>query len=342
MIKVNWGIIGLGKVASQFANGFKYTSNANLLGAASQNRDRLNKFREDYSIIDNYCFEDYQRLIENKDIDIIYIALPTALHFEWIVKCLKKDKKVLVEKPATINSLEAVNIKKNFINSKAFFTEAFMYLYHPQIVKVLKLIKSGEIGKIILMESVFGHDILTKRNFLGFEKRKKLNSENRLYNKKMGGGAILDLGCYPVSFSTLIASLISPINYKNIEVLNIKKEIGSTGVDLDSYAELKFQNNFTSKIAASFTRNLGTKTKIIGTEGEIVIENTWTGNPSKIKIKKNNKEKVININSIENIYSYEIEAISQYILNSKTEADFAYLTIDNIIGNMKIIDRWLS
>ena len=69
------------------------------------------------------------------------------------------------------------------------------------------------------MESSFGNDILTKKNLFGFKKRKKLNPENRLYNKKMGGGAILDLGCYPVSFSTLIASKISTINYDKIKVL---------------------------------------------------------------------------------------------------------------------------
>ena len=340
MKQVNWGIIGLGEVASQFSKGFKFTSNAKLLGIASKDASKVKKFKEDYRIGEDYCFSSYEGLIENKDIHIIYIALTTSLHMEWIIYCLKKGKKVLVEKPATINSIEAINVKKYLGNS--FFTEAFMYLYHPQIKKVLALIKSEEIGELISMNSVFGHDILHKKNFFGFKKIKKINPENRLYNKKMGGGAILDLGCYPVSLSTLIASLKSKINYDNVKLLNKKKVIGSTDVDLDSYVDLKFENEFKSTIGVSFIKNLGKQTRITGTIGEIIIDDTWTANTSAIIIKKDNKEKIIRINSNENIYSYEIETLSQCILDNKIKVDFPGFTIDHTIGNMKIMDEWLN
>tara|TARA_B110000459_G_C16363422_1_gene382013 strand:- start:153 stop:731 length:579 start_codon:yes stop_codon:yes gene_type:complete len=192
------------------------------------------------------------------------------------------------------------------------------------------------------MESFFGIDIVSKRSLFGYKKRKKLNIKNRLYNKEMGGGAILDLGCYPISFSTLIASLNSKINYDNIVIFNKQKEIGSTGVDLDSYVGLKFENNFTSKIGVSFTKNLGKQTKIIGTKGELVIHDTWTSENSEIVIKKNNKTEIINIIGNQNIYSHEIETISQCIIEEKKEVDYPSLTIDQTIGNMKIIDKWLS
>jgi predicted dehydrogenase len=125
-------------------------------------------------------------------------------------------------------------------------------------------------------------------------------------------------------------------------IFNKQKEIGSTGVDLDSYVELKFENNFTSKIGVSFTRNLGKQTKIIGTKGELVIHDTWTSENSEIVIKKNNKTEIINIIGNQNIYSHEIETISQCIIEEKKEVDYPSLTIDQTIGNMKIIDKWLS
>ena len=343
MKQVNWGIIGLGAVASQFAKSFKFTNNAKLLGIASKNFDKLNKFKEEFSIENNYCFKDYESLLENNEIDIVYIALPTSLHKEWIIKGLSKKKKILIEKPVTLNSSEIINIKKNYFNKENFLTEGFMYLYHPQIKKILEIINSGEIGKLISMESNFGQDILTKKKIFGFKKKKKLNPENRLYNKKLGGGAILDLGCYPVSFCALIASLISNIDYDKVEVFNKKKEIGSTGVDIDSYMEIKFENGFTAIVAASFTKNLGKKTKILGSKGELIIEDTWTAQPAKIFIKKDNEEKIIiNINSNENIYVYEIEDLSKCILDNKTEVDFPGLRIDDMVGNMKIIDKWLD
>ena len=341
MKQINWGIIGLGAVAFKFAEGFKFLDKAKLLGIASKDSNKLKKFQAEFKIDNNYCFNNYENLLKSNDIDIIYIALPTSFHHEWISKSLEKGKKVLVEKPATMNSSEIINIKKNYFDKEFFFSEALMYMYHPQIEKTVELINEGQIGKLISMESNFGTDILTKKNFFGFKKKKRPNSKNRIFNKKLGGGAILDLGCYPVSFSTLIASQISKIDYDKAEVLNIKKEIGSTDVDLDSYMELNFENNFISKIYVSFTKNLGKKSKIIGTKGELHIKDTWLADPAIISI-KNDSNKEVKISSNQNIYSYEIDAMSRCILNNKKKTDFPGSTIDDTIGNMKILDKWLN
>ena len=139
------------------------------MGIASKDSNKLNKFQEEFEIDNNYCFNNYENLLKNNNIDIIYIALPTSFHHEWISKCLEKGKKVLVEKPATMNSSEIIDIKKNYFDKEIFFSEAFMYMYHPQIKKTVELINEGEIGKLISMESSFGIDILTKKNFFGFK-----------------------------------------------------------------------------------------------------------------------------------------------------------------------------
>ena len=341
MKKVNWGIIGLGSIATKFADGFKNSENAKLIAISSKNSNKLKKFKEQFKINENYCFDDYKNLLKCNDVDIIYIALPNSLHHEWIIECIKNNKKVLVEKPATVNFSEIKNIKDFHYNEDLFFAEAFMYSYHPQILKVIDLLKNNTIGKLISMDTVFGKDVLTKKNFFGFKKIKKINKEDRKYNKKLGGGAILDLGCYTVSFSTMIASLISKVDYNKVELFNKKKKIGSTGVDMDSYAELKFENNFKSKMGVSFTKDLGRKTKIIGNEGELIIENTWHAEPSKIRTTGlENKE--ISVDCNKNIFSYEIEILSQCILDNKEKPDFPGLTIDETYGNMKIIDKWLN
>ena len=88
MQKVNWGIIGLGKIALKFAEGFKNIDNAKLLGISSKDNKKLKKFKEDLKIENNFCFNNYENLLECKDIDIIYIALPNSLHHEWIIKCI--------------------------------------------------------------------------------------------------------------------------------------------------------------------------------------------------------------------------------------------------------------
>ena len=151
MKQVNWGIIGLGAIATQFANGFEFVYIEKDLSINDQNKIR--EYEKSYKISKKYCYDNYESLIKDKDIDIVYIALPTALHFKWIVKCLKAQKRVLVEKPATLNSKEAVTIKNLLLEESIFFTEAFMYLYHPKIKKVLELIKLGNIGDLLSMES---------------------------------------------------------------------------------------------------------------------------------------------------------------------------------------------
>ena len=283
--------------------------------------------------------------MECKDLDIIYIALPHSLHYEWVMKSIEKEKNILVEKPATINFLQMENIKNNLKNKNIFFSEAFMYRYHPQISKVIDLIKNKVIGNLVSMESFFGFDAIGRKKIFGVKLnklKKKPNRNNRLYNKELGGGAILDLGCYPVSFSILIASLIFKFDFIKTKVLNKKKEIGPTGVDMNSFAELDFENNFRSTIGVSFTQNLGNKTRIIGTKGELIIEDTWAPTSlSSIEITGENKEK-IEIECHSNIYAYEIDALSQCILENRKEPDFPGMTINETLENMWILDEWLN
>mgnify|MGYP006097426189 FL=1 len=341
MKQVNWGIIGLGEVAYKFAEAFKKIDSARLLGISSRNHQKLFKFKDDFQIEEKYCFSEYENLLKCEDIDIIYIALPNSLHYDWIIKSIEYKKNILVEKPATINSSQINNIKDKINSKNLLFAEGFMYQYHPQTKKIIDLIKKGVIGEIQSMESYFGVDILTKKNFFGFNKRKKIDENNRKYNKQLGGGAIFDLGCYPSSFSIIIASLKENIDLNNVILSNVSKEVLSSGVDLDSYVELNFDNKFISKIGASFTKNLGKHTKIIGKKGEIQIENTWHAAPSLIKI-INDKENKIILKSKNNIFSYEIELLSKYVKEGKKKPDYPAMNLIETALNINILEKWIN
>ena len=281
------------------------------------------------------------KVVNCEDVDIIYIALPNSLHHDWVLKSIKNNKNVLVEKPATINFKEIENIEKNLLSKKIFFGEAFMYRYHPQISLVLDIIKNDEIGNLLNMKSVFGKNLLSKKNFLFFKKKKKIDPNNRLFNKKLGGGCILDLGCYPSSFSLLIASLIKKNNIKNFKISNIVKEIGETNVEVDSFAKISFENGFYSKIKASFKKELGNKSEIKGEKGSIIIEDTWLGSNNIIKI-NDNGHKVINVKNDINIYSYQIQNISKSILNNVFTPQYPGINLRESLLNMKIIDEWVN
>ena len=170
---INWGIIGLGNVALEFANAFKDSNNAKLLGISSNNKNKIQKFMEKFNINKDYCFNKYEDLLNCEDIDIIYIALPNSMHKEWIEKSIEKKKNILIEKPAFMSLMETEIIKKKIQNGNFFFSESFIYRYTPQIFKVLELLRNNTIGKPISMVSNYGSNILTKKNIFGFRKKKK-------------------------------------------------------------------------------------------------------------------------------------------------------------------------
>ena len=335
---VNWGIIGLGRIANEFASGFNNLKNAKLLGISSQTPKKLNEFKNKFNIEEKYCFTNYGDLISCSDIDVIYIALPHNLHFQWIVKCLEKNKKVLTEKPAT-SSLEDMRTINKILNKKdIFFTEGFMYRYHPQTKKIVSLINENVIGELISMESNFGFNIVEKRNIFGF-KRLKFNKKSRLFDKSLAGGCILDLGCYPSSLSILIAKL-KGLDNLNVELKNSKVEMSSTNVDIDSYTNLHFSNGFISSIGCSFKKNLGKSTKIIGSKGSMLIHDSWHCSPMKIEVC--NKEIFEDKFDFSNIFSFEINAVSNSILNKKTEVDYPGISRQETETNIMILDKWLN
>ena len=338
MKKINWGIIGLGNIANTFANAFDHVKNSQLLGISSKSLKNIKLFKERYKISEKYCFQNYKDLINCDEIDIIYIALPHSFHFEWIMKCIESNKNILVEKPATINLDEIKKVNEKLENSNLFFAEAFMYLYHPQTLKIIDIIKKNTIGELLSMESKFGFNIVQK-NFFGF-KWKKINKKKRLFNKNLGGGCILDIGCYPSSFSVIIAKLKSDIELDKLKIENIKKDYGASDVDLEAHAILKFDNNFTSKIMSSFKNNIGQSTKIIGSKGEIFIENSWSCNPSKIIINGDNYD---NLNTeIKNLYSYEIDKISKCIIENRKDPIYPAMNRYDTEQNITILDRWIQ
>ena len=341
MTKLNWGIIGLGSIAQKFSEAFAETSNSKLLAVASNNLQKLENFKKQFFIEEKFAYQNYEDLINCKDVDIVYIALPNSFHFYWINECVKINKHILVEKPATLNFEEAKNIDNKLLNKDIFFGEAFMYRYHPQIKHILDMIKDDTIGSLISMESSFGVNILTKRKFLFFEKKRKISENDRRFNKELGGGCILDLGCYPTSFSLLINSIHNKIDNFDFSLSNISKDIGEMGVDLHSNADLLFKNGFKSKIEASFKKNIGNKSIIKGNMGEIIINDTWKGIDT-IIINKKGKNEVKYLDENKSVYSYQIEQISKNILNGFRKVTYPGMDFEETLLNMKIIDEWLN
>ena len=337
---VNWGIIGLGNVAHEFANSFYNTKNAKLIAIASKSQNKLSRFKANLNIDINNCYDDYENLLKNNKVDIVYIALPNSLHYVWALKSLDFKKHILVEKPAFINFQDT----KNFFNhpnfNDVFVGEGFMFRYHPQIMKIIELLKNDEIGQVTSMVSTYGKNLLTKKRFFGLFNSSKFNKKKRIFSKSLGGGAILDHGSYIVSMSLLIASLIDGVNIENFNLFENKKKI-IEDIDVESSVKLIIDKKFQSNMTASFSRDIGNSTTINGNNGKILITNNWNSGESEI-ILNSKKKKIFKIKNDKNIYSREIDEISSDILDNKKEAGFPGTKKKEILITSKILDKWLN
>tara|TARA_B100001057_G_scaffold246100_1_gene246422 strand:- start:834 stop:1862 length:1029 start_codon:yes stop_codon:yes gene_type:complete len=337
---IKWGIIGLGNVAHEFAKSFYNTKNAKLIAIASKSENKLSKFKANFNIDTNNCHNDYEKLLNNNKVDIVYIALPNSLHYEWVHKSLEFKKHILVEKPAFINTQEAQNIFNHPNFNDFFIGEGFMFRYHPQIMKVIELLKDNSIGQIISMQSYFGKNLLSKKRFFGLFNSSKFNNKKRIFSKSLGGGAILDHGSYTVSMSLLIASLIDGVDIEKFTLSKNKKN-KIENIDVDSFVKLIFDKKFQAEITASFSRDFGNSTRIEGKDGKILITNTWNSDEGEI-ILINEEKKIFRIKNEKNIYCREIDEISNDILNNKKEASFPGTNKREILIGSKILDRWIN
>lgn len=336
---LNWGIIGLGNAAKNFASGFKDSKNSRLIAVASKNNKKLNYFKKNYNLEEKYCYDSYEQILKNDTIDIIYIALPNSLHLEWIKKSAKSKKNILVEKPAAIYAKDLETALKEVRNNNIFFIENFLYRSHPQTLRLIKLIEEDCIGRIYKIKCSFGNDALGGRKLFGY-RFKKPNKNKRLFNKELGGGAILDMGCYPVSMISLIASCIN----KNLQIPNLSKvniKTGVTGVDEYASATLNYTDDFYADIEASIINRLSNDLEIIGEKGKIYLKDPWFPNfESEIKIFFAKTQKTELIKTSYNIYTHQINECSELIITKENKLHL--MTLHKSIENMIIINNWSS
>ena len=209
-----------------------------------------------------------------------------------------------------------------------------MYRCHPQIPALLKIIKDNKIGKIKKISSSFGFDM------------QKVIPDSRLFDKKLAGGAILDVGLYPISFARLIAGAAVGKKFLNPIKLTGEARIGTTGVDEVAFANLEFEKDLIAEASTAILKKMKNNATIEGSIGTIYIEQPWDpgrdGGPynSQIKININDKEEIIEFKGPEHLFFFEVELASQTILKQRQEVPHPGMTWEDTLGNLKSLDDW--
>ena len=337
---LNWGVMSAGGIAYVFCNGMRFTDTGQVLAVASRTPARVERLVNDFGISRQYT--SYEALLEDEDIDAVYISTIHPFHAEWTIKSAQAGKHILVEKPISMNSAEAEAMIEAAREHDVFLMEAFMYRCHPQIEQVVKLIQDGAIGKVQVVRATFSYQL----NF---------NPQSRIYNHEMGGGGILDIGCYTASMVRKIAGAAENKPFLHPTAVKGNGKVGPTGVDHIAAATLKFENGIIGEIIAAVECSLGSSVSIYGSEGIITIPSPWlpsspcrhakqplpldTVFPStKIIVQsyQNRESSEITVDVDRDLFTYEADMVANHIDDRQAPA----MSWDDTLSNMRLLDAW--
>ena len=318
MKHLKWGIIGTGMIANNFARNLITTDKATLLAVASRSLDKGKEFAGKYDIPKTYG--SYDELLKDKEIDAIYIALPNHLHAEWTIKCAEAGKHILCEKPITVNVGELEKILKTVKKCDVFFMEAFMYRCHSQWARIKQVIADGVIGELRAIKSTFSYNM-------------GINLENIRMSNPAAGGGLMDVGCYCVSFSRLIAGE-EPIKANCVGYIGEQSR-----VDEQTAGILMFPSGAVASFECGTQVNIPTNGQIFGSKGSIVIENPWFAPKGTTEVTiKADKEEILTIESDEELYAKEALMVAEYLDARQAPA----MSWEDSLGQMRTLDMLRS
>jgi len=311
--KVNWGIIGLGNIAHKFAADVQLSNSAVLYGVASRDRSKAKVFSEKFNCTTYYGA--YEDLADDAEVDVIYIATPHTLHYENTMMCLRKGKAVLCEKPMGIHADEVKMMVREAKSRNLFLMEGLWTRFIPAIEKLMDLLNKEAIGDITSIQADFGF-------------KADPNPEGRLYDKKLGGGSLLDIGIYPIYLSLLTMGLPKKIK--------AEARFTETGVDSSCSMQFDYENGATANLTSIIEAETPTEAYIRGRNGSIKLHRMFH-HTEKITISRANENEIFDIKYTGNGYIHEIEEVNTCLTNQETES--SKLPLATSIDLIHIIDR---
>jgi predicted dehydrogenase len=312
--RIRWGILGTGKIAKALASALKELPDAELAAVASRNIDSATSFAEEYGAA--RAHGSYQALADDPDVDVIYIATPHPMHQENALMCLRAGKALLVEKAFTVNRREAEEIVALAREKKLFVMEAMWSRFQPAIVEAKRLIEAGEIGVIANIQADLG--------FMA-----DVGPDHRLFNPELGGGALLDLGIYPLSVSCFFLGRVAEVKAMS--------ELGATGVDVQTNFVLRHEQGGLSSCAASLSSRTGATLTICGSTGFLRLHSRFH-NTEEFTIELNDgSRREIHLPRLGNGYAHEVMEVQRCLRAGLLESPV--MPLDETLSLMGVMDE---
>lgn len=245
---IKWGILGLGKIARKMAQDLQLVEGVELQAVASRSEEKAQRFAKEFGARRSYGR--YEDLCEDPQVDLVYIATPHSFHYPHAQLAIDAGKSVLVEKPLALNPEESHLLIEKARQKGVFLMEGIWTRFIPITEKLLELIKNKAIGEIKYVEADFGF-------------KPKFDPQSRLFNPKLGGGSLLDIGIYPLYLAQL---LLGSARSQRVEY-----RLSATGVDSYCLMDLQYDQGAKAKLWSSFEEQTPTEALIRGSAGSIKL-----------------------------------------------------------------------
>lgn len=248
---MNWGLLSTARINRRLIPAIRAADGAELLGVASRDLSRAKAYAAEWDI--PRAYGSYDDLLEDPRIDAVYISLPNSLHAEWTIRAAKAGKHVLCEKPLALSVAECERIARAAEAAGVVVAEAVMYLYHPLVHRARELVREGAIGRLTLVRGSYSF-VLD-------------NPQNVRWRPELGGGALWDVGSYPVSFARTIAG--EPDEVFGWQSLSV------SGVDQSFAGLLRYGSGVLGSFDCGFRGQFRVQAEAVGTEGSLRFERPY-------------------------------------------------------------------
>lgn len=317
MKTIRWGILGCGKIARKFAADLALVSGSELTAVASRDYATAAAFAAEFP--SKHILGSYEALVSHPEVDVIYIATPHGFHHEHAILCMKHGKHVLCEKAFALNTRQVKEMIEVAKEEKVFLMEALWSKFLPHYKKLMEFIREGKLGEL-------------KNVLINFGFATPVPTPARMYDPKLGGGSLLDIGIYNIFFAMSV--LGKP------DIIEASMTAASTGVDEQCSMAFRYKNGAIAQLLSSFSTNLATEADISGTQGRIRLKTrfyepstTFAYYPGRV-----DSETIIPIEkSIGWGYSYEIAHVNDCLRAGLVESPV--MTWKDSVELMEVMDE---
>ena len=293
---IKWGIIGAGNIAHRFATSLEQVKGARLYAVARRTMEKAEAFRAEHPC--DVSYDNYQTLLDDSEIDAVYIALPHQFHLEWVKKALRAGKAVLCEKPATLSLQEMEEITETVKETNIFFMEAMKSRFVPAYREIKERIEKGDIGEVLSVSTSLCR-VFTE-------------TDASYHFEPVQGGCLLDMGVYNIS-------LIEDFMTSLVQVKAVDYEVNDNGVEV--YVDAKLESNgVIGRVESAFDRETETVAIITGTIGEIRIPNFHRPASYTLTLADSNESQLHEVPYDHDDFYSEIVHVVECIQEHKTES----------------------